>query len=63
MTDYLRLVYRVLDYSIGVIILVALITDAMGPHSKVPSRIVVLILIGIEALVWVWLSKKVRRMI
>ena len=52
----LRWTYRILGYAIGFIFIIALISDVLdGPPSRMGPRIVGLIIIGVEALVWAWL--------
>jgi len=54
----LRVTYWVLTYSVMIAILIALVTDAMNhPHNGGAPRLMGLIIIGVMALVWVWLSR------
>jgi len=62
MTEYdpkLKWVYRILASAIGPIFILALLSDFFRGVSDMPvTRLVGLILIGIEALVWAWLTDR-----
>ena len=54
---YLRIVYWALFYGLGLVFIIALVTDAMShPHNGGAPRLVGLIIIGAMALVWIRLT-------
>lgn len=59
MTDYLRIVYWVLTLTLAIVFFLGCASHRVESHN----RIVGLIIIGFEALVWVRLSKRGRGMI
>ena len=55
--ELLTLTYWVLNISVGISFIIALVTDAMSrPLDGGAPRLMGLIIIGVLALVWVWLS-------